>query len=134
MLKMYRTFITQRILGELLIALILSTGVITLLIGPPDVSYTLDLTTRLLNGYYPLGDALLMALAFIVLRTGGGKMDRSILIIAGGMLLLAAADTLFTYRNNTEIYWNGDVSDLLFAYSGFFLSIGIVKTVKSFIK
>lgn len=133
-LKMYRTFITQRLLVELLIALVVSGGSIILLIGPPDISYNLSLTTRILNVYYPLGDALLMALSFIAFRTSGGKIDRSILAYAGGMLLLAAGDTLFTYRNNLEVYWNGDISDLLFACSGFLMSIGIVKTIRSFAK
>jgi hypothetical protein len=133
-LKMYRTFLSGKILAQLMIVLFISAGTISVLIGPPDLSGKLDLMSRFLNLYYPLGDALLVSLAFITFRTGGGKIDRSIILYVIGMLLLATADNLFTWRHNNEIYWNGDFSDLLFAFSGFLLSYGVVKTVRSFVK
>lgn len=134
LLRMYRTFITKRLALELIIAFSLSSGVIILLIGPPDVSYDVNVAARFLNVFYPFADALLVSLAFVTFRTGGGTVDKSMVMFAVGMLLLSAADTLFTYRNNQEVYWNGDVSDLLFAFSGFFISYGVIRTVKSFIK
>lgn len=134
MLKMYRTFVTKRYMIEFYIAAIVSTVVITFLIGPPDVSGNLTVLSRALNVYYPLGDSILIALAFIAFRTSGGKMDRNLLMFIIGILLLASGDTLFTFRNNNSLYWNGDITDLLFSFGGFFMSLGVVKTIRSFVK
>lgn len=133
-LRMYRTFITHRLAGELAIAFVIASAAIMFILGLPDVSSELGFGAKFLNVFYPFGDALLVSLAFVTFRTGGGTVDKSIIMYAVGMLLLAAADTVFTYRNNVGIYWNGDISDFLFALSGFFISLGIIKTVRSFLK
>lgn len=133
LLRMYRALLTRRLALELAGALIITWGIILLFIGPPDFNET-NMIARTLNFVYPFGDAVLVSLAFVTFRTGGGKVDKSILAFVGGMILLATADTLFTYRNNMGIYWNGDITDLLFSLSGFMLSWGVIRTINSFVK
>jgi diguanylate cyclase len=129
-LRMYRTFLSAKMVVQLIIGVVIWSALTALVVGTPDLSG--DLVSRFLNSYYPFGDAVLASLAFITFRTGGGKIDRSILMFVAGMLLLAAGDIVFTFRNNNETYWNGDISDILFAASGFFICLGVIRTIKSF--
>ncbi|MBI1862949.1 hypothetical protein HYS00_02415 [Candidatus Microgenomates bacterium] len=133
-LSMYRTFISRRLIIELFITLIVIGSINIIFVTRPDLSNEVGLWGKVLNIYYPLSDSLLASLAFITFRTGGGKFEKSILLFSAGMLLMSTADTLFTFRNNTGAYWNGDITDLLFALGGFTLSWGIIRTLESFVK
>jgi len=82
---------------------------------------------KFLNIVYPAADSLLTALAITILRTEKGIADHpNILFFVFSFIVLAAADTVFSFRSSAGIYWNGDISDLLFAVSGFLTSWGIL--------
>jgi len=80
-----------------------------------------------LNILYPLFDAFLTALAITILRTEKGIADHpNILYFVFSFIILAVADTVFSYRSANNLYWNGDISDLLFAVSGFLTAWGVL--------
>ncbi len=89
----------------------------------PDVAFW----ARFLNVLYPLADSLLISFAITILRTERGIAGQPyILYFVFGFLILAIADTIFSYRSAMGVYWNGDISDLLFAASGFLTSLGLL--------
>ncbi|HKB88021.1 MAG TPA: hypothetical protein VKC53_00020 [Patescibacteria group bacterium] len=89
----------------------------------PDVS----LGARYLNIGYTFFDSILIAMSITILRTEIGISSHpNILYFVFGFIILAVADTIFSYRSAVGSYWNGDMSDFLFAVSGFLTSWGIL--------
>jgi hypothetical protein len=68
---------------------------------------------------------MLVAVAFIELRSGQAKKYKGLYFLVAFLLLQAGGDFLFAYRNNADTYWNGDFADLLFGASAFTLSLAI---------
>ncbi len=130
-LRMYQTFITKKTAIESIVVCACVVSIVFLLVGMPEIDSENAIAT-LLNWYYPIFDAVLASLAFMTLRMRGGSVDKGLFAYIAGMLFLALGDNLFTIRSNNDQYWNGDVSDLMFALAGFFLSLGIVFTARSF--
>jgi hypothetical protein len=131
LLKIYQTLITRRVIRDAVIILILSFAVIFGFFARPDVSEGLPLIQKIINVYYPFGDVIITSMALIALRIGGGKIHFSLYIFALGMVLQTAADLFFTYRNAVGTYWNGDISDLLYTLSAYFISVGIFEIINS---
>ena len=80
--------------------------------------------TTFINLWSLLGDCMLIAIAYLILRAGKGKYKTGILIL--GLLVQVFADAVFTYRTGLKLYWNGDISDILLAISGGIISLGIM--------
>ena len=81
----------------------------------------------ILDILYPLGDASLAALGVTILVAERGLNNfKSLLFFTFGFITLALADTLFSYLSSHNLYWNGDISDTLFAFSGFLISWGLI--------
>jgi hypothetical protein len=131
LLRIYQSLITKKLLRDSIIISIISFLIIFGFFARPDISEHTTLIQKIINVYYPFGDVVTLSLALIALRIGGGKMHPSIYIFSFGLLLQTAADLLFAYRNAEEIYWNGDISDLLFTCSAYFISIGLFETIHS---
>ncbi len=93
----------------------------------------LPLLTRLLNYAYPVFDSLLIAAGIMALRTQVGHLNPLILYFVFGFMCLAFGDTFFAYQTTLGTYWNGNVTDLMFASSGFFLLMGTISMPKLFI-
>jgi len=85
--------------------------------------------TRLLNMLYPALDALLAALAITAIRTEKGALHPNLLLIAFASLVMAAADTIFSYRSTNGTYWNGDVADTLYMVSAILFALAIAANV-----
>lgn len=98
----------------------------------PDLSADLPLLTRAFNIAYPLGDTMLLTGAILALLAGGGKLAKGVLILVIGFLFQVSADFLFAYRTTAETYWNGDVADLLYTFSGATLSLAIITIAAHF--
>lgn len=80
----------------------------------------------LLSISYIVCDSLITSFAITILRVQKKSFDPQILYFVFGFLILATADTIFSYRTAREIYWNGDISDTLFALSGFLTGMGFL--------
>ena len=84
------------------------------------------------NILYPLGDAVLIAITWTILRHGGGKVKKCAVILSLGLLAQIAADIVFTYQTPRELYWNGGLADSLWALAGFLLSLAIINLYNNF--
>src|SRR3990167_9908765 len=96
-----------------------------------DSSFTVEggLLKIFLDFYYPLGDWVILTMSFLLfglsLKYLGGKFRLPIFIILAGFVVMFMADFSFSYATTIGTYYNGNISDLLFATAIFVLSFGI---------
>lgn len=86
----------------------------------------LPILTQFLNYAYPVADAFLIALSITTLRSQAGRLKTMLLFFIFGFIGLAVADTFFAYQTTLEVYWNGNIVDLIYAFSGFLLLMAII--------
>jgi hypothetical protein len=97
--------------------------------NPPDLSSDLPLLTKSLNIYYLLSDSLLITLGLLLIRFTRGKIHKSFFYFLTALFLMTIADFVFSYRSANNTYWNGDISDVVFALAGLMFTQGIIKIV-----
>lgn len=92
-----------------------------------SIAQETDITAlaRIFNILYPAFDVILVSLVVGLLRTTTGSLNPRLLLLVFGFIGLAAADTIFSFRTSNELYWNGDISDVLFMITTFLLVIGV---------
>lgn len=112
---------------ESILFIALTTLAIFAFLNRPDLSPDLGLAKNLLNVAYSLGDVLLVTMAYVGIRGSRVKERLGLYTIVLFLVLQAAADFLFAYRNNAGVYWNGDVADLLFGASGWLLALALAQ-------
>lgn len=64
------------------------------------------------NLSYPLADTVLLALAVGALIMMGGRTDRSLLLLAAGLLVFGASDSVYLYQVAAGTYAEGGLVDL----------------------
>lgn len=131
LLKIYKTLVTQNIVRDSIIIVIISFIVIFTIFSRLDLLSDFTLIQKFVNVFYPVGDAVIIALTLIALRIGGGKLHPSLYIFTFGLLMQSVADLLFNYRNAIGVYWNGDIADLFFSFGGYFMSFGIFEIINN---
>ena len=130
--KIFKTEIKRKIIFEFALTLLVVAAVVLTYINQPDLNLELSLESRLLNMYYPLADSFMIAIAIFTFRLSSDKFNKTILFFIIGLLSHAIADFLFTFNTAHNLYWNGDLSDLLFSIGGFFMGMGVISLVDSF--
>jgi hypothetical protein len=123
----YGSSANPKAIREAVVIVAVSIIVIFAFLNRPDLSPDLGLVKNLLNVAYSLGDVLLVAMALIELRAGHAKQNKGLYLLIGFLLLQAGGDFMFAYRNNSGLYWNGDVADLLFGASAFTLALALAQ-------
>ena len=82
-----------------------------------------------LDFYYPLGDWIILTVAFLVfglsLQYLGGRFRWPVLITLLGFVFMFISDFMFSYTTTVESYYNGHLVDLLFTVAIFVISFGI---------
>lgn len=99
----------------------------------PEIGDDVSFLARILGYAYPLSDAFLLTLAILAF-TSVGTIGFGMGSLTASITALAVGDMLFTYRQGAGIYWNGDVSDLFFLVSAFFMMVGIHRIATSYHK
>ncbi len=84
---------------------------------------------RFFSYLYPVGDILIMTMATLLLDISATRIRKGALFLIGACSSLVLADVTFAYRSATNIYWNGDTSDILYTAAGFLFAIAIVSLV-----
>lgn len=84
---------------------------------------------KLLSSIYPLADILLAAapavfIALVVARLGGGRLAWPWRSVAVGLLLLAAADTMFSWQDWAGLYTAGGIVDVLWILAFAAIAVG----------
>jgi hypothetical protein len=78
---------------------------------------------------YSIGDAIIATIAIVVFglswKVLGGRFKLPITVILFGLVLLFFADTVYSYRDGTNEYFNGDVADLLYMLTISTLALGL---------
>lgn len=123
MREAYHTKLNARGVRDAIIYVVVSAIIILTFLNRPDLSPDLGMFKNLLNVTYSIGDVLLVAAAFIEIRSGQAKKHRSLYLLAMFLLLQASGDFMFAYHNNAEKYWNGESADLFFGASGYVFAL-----------
>lgn len=110
-----------------IIAVAVSAWVSVYLLGLPGEG--VSTVERVFDYIYIIADTILLSVALFILNIAGGSISRGLSFIIIGIAIQACADFVFAIRLDGEIYIDGDISDLLYALSGYFLAIGIVLSV-----
>lgn len=132
LIKKSKKSLSARIIFDSLIFVIISAIIIYQFYSHIELSSDLSLLTNILNVTYPLLDIVLLSIVLITLRIFGGEIQQNILLLTIGFMVDVIADLLFTYRTTQDSYWNGDISDFMFATAAYMISIGLVYTIAAF--
>ncbi len=132
LIKIYQWEITTRLILESVVMLGISTFLILSYINVPDLSFDLSLLEKVTNVIYPLTDAIILSMVYLVLRASGGRVQQGIAFFLSGLAIHSIGDFIFSYRTAAETYWNGDISDLCLTIAGFLMSLGFIYIVASF--
>lgn len=87
-----------------------------------------NILEQVFNILYPVGDILIITICLIGIRVSPVR-HWYLLLLIGGVFVASLADLTFAYRTAREIYWNGDIADMLFAIEAGLLSLGIISFV-----
>lgn len=120
--------ITKSILFESCGIFIISIFITYFITPHQEPSYSVILS-QMFDFFYLLGDAFLITLGIMLIRLTKGKIHKSFFYFIGALLVMAFADFLFAQRAADNTYWNGDISDLLFALSGLLFCLGISRII-----
>jgi len=127
-LSVYKTGLNTKIYFQAGLVILGGFLISIFLISRPDLSPDVPLLARILNIAYPTGDAIFLAIAFILYRlSAGGQIQKVFLILAAASTTQVIADYLFSYRTSSETYWNGDISDLFYMTSAVIFGVGVIK-------
>jgi hypothetical protein len=126
LLQIYRPLITTRVVIEALIIFIISAALILHYFIFPHLSGVDSLFGKIVTITIPSEDAITIALAYVILRVSGGKLHSYLWLFIINLLLLTIADFVFQYRNAVGIYWNGDISDLLYVVNMYFYALAVI--------
>lgn len=85
-----------------------------------------DFVTTAVNAGYLVADAVFIALILVALTLWTGHLSLFLKYALLSFGLRVVADTLFLFRLEAGTYWNGDISDLIFAVSGFLQGLAII--------
>ncbi len=107
--------------------IILITYIATFLfIAPPNLSSQTNTIQMIFNFLNPVGDAFLFAIALIGVRIGKDILSIPMRYLMMGLFIQSVGDFVYGYRVVHGIYWNGDISDIIYTCSGFLISAAII--------
>ncbi|MDQ5950333.1 MAG: hypothetical protein QG585_275 [Patescibacteria group bacterium] len=98
----------------------------------PTISLDSPLTTSLFDFLYAFADAILIALAVVILRLSGGKMTGGLLFLVLALVSMVASDLVFSARVDQGIYYTGDIGDALFTLTGCLFALSVYKIALNF--
>jgi hypothetical protein len=124
-----RTPNSSRLLASLPLILV-SMLIVFVVLRRPDLSSSLPLMERLANVAYSLGNAFLISMTLVAWQSAMKHFSRGLYWIITSLMVLAAGDYLFSYRSAKGLYWNGDISDLLYAAFAILFAQGLIHVIK----
>lgn len=126
LLRVFGVMITKRFYLESLVIFIIAAFLIIFL-NHPDLATALPFLTKFLAIYYLLADALLITLGIMILRLTRGRIHGSFFFFLVALFSMALADFIYFYRVAQGSYWNGDITDIFYAFAGTMFTFGIIK-------
>lgn len=132
-LTIFRMLTKRRVLIESFIVLVLATGAVFLYQASQGLFESSTPLGMFFNIVYLLTDSILITGVVIVIRTSGGTIHKGLVLLAAGYFMDALGDFVFYYRSAKEVYWNGDISDLIFAVSGYLIALATIWLVRELV-
>lgn len=129
LLRLFGVFVDKKIYFESSIIFLFFIVFVFMIGNPPDLSSNTPVFERSFNIMYLLGDSFLISLGYMLIRLTRGKIHKSFIYFMCALFTMAFADLLFSYRIADGSYWNGGFSDILYALSGLFFSLGVIKII-----
>ncbi len=129
-LAIYQILVTRRVVIESVIVFLIATTAILFYQGSESFFGDIGILEKAFNIMYLLTDSILITAAAVVIRTSGGTLHNNLILLVVGYLVRALADLVFYYRAAQEIYWNGDVSDVLYAVSAFLMVFATLRLTR----
>lgn len=126
LLNIFKLSITKEKIVQSVLLLPVVLAISLIFVFKPDLSTDLSFLGKALNIAYPVCDTLILYIILVMLRVSGGYFKSTTYFFAVSGVVLLIGDFLFTYRSAKEIYWNGDVSDLVFLISAFLFFLSFV--------
>ena len=84
---------------------------------------------KILNIYYPFGDAIFLSFSLVILSlVRGGKMFKPIGILCVGFIIQAIADLSFTTTTTLGTYYTGNWVDMTWTIAFFVMGVGMFYT------
>lgn len=99
-------------------------------VGAPEISSELSFWNNFFNFAYAISDSLYVGAGIALLVIAGGKAYKGIFVWVLGMLLITAADFLFTYRDALGTLWNGDIADQTYTLSAIVFTYAVILLAK----
>ncbi len=127
-IKFFKPLLTPAIIRDAVLFFVLATAFCFYFLNP-SLEAELPFWEKFFNLAYPIGDAILLAMALMMLRIGAGKMQAGFWVFLSGLLVMIAADFVFAIRTFWELYWNGGISDLLFIISISIINLSMIMLV-----
>jgi len=94
--------------------------------GSLEIVNKTDLETTFLDAFWGVIDVITAGFAVIVLRLTGGRILKGIKILTFGLIAITISDIWFVFRKNSDLYWNGDISDVALIISIAIISCSII--------
>lgn len=132
--KLYRNSITKTKIVSAIVFILIGGYIISKFIGLPEWSIEsgVSLDETFFNLFYSISDLLLLIISVVILTVSGGKIYRGLFVYNLAIICMIVGDLFFAYREENEIVWQGDISDVFFTIAGFLASLGIIMIVKDF--
>ncbi len=131
LLSIYRPLIKPRIIIEALVIFIITAALILRYFIIPHLDGVESLFGKIVTVTIPSEDAITIALAYIILRVSGGKMHNYLWLFIANLFLLTIADFVFQYRDAKDLYWNGDIADLLYMVNMYFYALAVIYIIEN---
>lgn len=130
--KIFKSSINARKIITAIVFLLIVGYIVIQLVGVPmwGGEDGVGLNETFFNFFYSVSDLILIVMSIIILTVAGGKIFSGLFIYNLGLIVMVAADLVFAFRETAEVYWQGDISDVLFSIAGFLFSLGIIMFVR----
>lgn len=110
-------------ISTILIFILLSV-ISSLFLNNQSIDYSAPVIVIILNLIYPILDSLLIAFGITILRSQNNFGYKYLFLYVFGFVFIGFGDVIFAYQTNASVYWNGNVTDLLFATAHMFIALG----------
>jgi len=130
----FREFLTSRKPLAVIIASLVSAGILLVVLIPPTYANSVgsDFVSVVVGLSYPLLDVALLVVALpILVLFGRGTFWRPFLFITVGLILTFVGDTLFSWASLNGVYYDGSFLELFFHWSYLALAYGFYLRYKS---
>lgn len=126
LLRLFSPLLPRKVFIESALIIPVTFIIVFVFFSQPDLSEDVPLFAKIFNVLYPTMDVILISISLMTIRICGGRIHFSLIILLIGFFVQAIADFIYAYRTAAEVYWNGDISDILYMLGAFMMCMGML--------